>query len=155
MMEDALLKLKETLFEYCKKHVEDRIQRAQQVIQEMQRSANEETKSSVGDKYETGRAMIQLEIEKHSSQLAEALKQKQTLDSIPYKQRYSKAQPGAVVVTTQGNFFICISAGQVNVHDKTFLCVSQSSPIAAKLFMTIKGSSFIFNNKPYSVEEIY
>ena len=54
----------------------------QEAISGAQNSANEETKSSAGDKYETGRAMAQLEIEKNMTQLAEAKRLKQTLEQI-------------------------------------------------------------------------
>jgi hypothetical protein len=62
MTETAALKTK--LLTLCIKYVDDRISATQQAIQSAQASANEETKSSSGDKYETGRAMAQLEIEK-------------------------------------------------------------------------------------------
>ena len=63
-------------------YVHERIAATQEAIYTAQLSANEETKSSAGDKYETGRAMAQLEIEKNTAQLAEALKLKQMLKQI-------------------------------------------------------------------------
>jgi hypothetical protein len=54
--------------------VHQRIASAEEAIRMAQESANQEGKSSAGDKYETGRAMAQLEIEKASGQLAEANK---------------------------------------------------------------------------------
>ena len=47
-----------------------------------QEAANEEGKSSVGDKYETGRAMMQIERDKAAQQLDEALKLKNIIDQI-------------------------------------------------------------------------
>ncbi|HSY60679.1 MAG TPA: hypothetical protein VK796_02335, partial [Cytophaga sp.] len=63
---------KNTLYAYCTDYVTERITRLKTEIKKTQSSANEETKSSAGDKYETGRAMAQLEIEKNTKQLAEA-----------------------------------------------------------------------------------
>jgi sortase (surface protein transpeptidase) len=56
--------LKTRLHSLCVSYVGQRIETAQRAIAIAQASANEETKSSAGDKYETGRAMAQLEIEK-------------------------------------------------------------------------------------------
>ena len=81
-------------------------------------SANEETKSSAGDKYETTREMIQQEIEKHSSSLAEAVKQKQFLQQITTGKRYEKIQPGSLVITDKNNFYIAISAGALVFENK-------------------------------------
>jgi hypothetical protein len=68
--------IKIKLYQYCVEFIDKRIAGAREAIQIAQDSANEETKSSAGDKYETGRAMAQLEIEKNTTQLEEALKQK-------------------------------------------------------------------------------
>ena len=56
--------IKQTLYNFCVTYINQRMATAQQAIHTAQASANEETKSSAGDKYETGRAMMQLEIEK-------------------------------------------------------------------------------------------
>jgi len=63
-------------------YIDQRIDAAKKAIGEAQASANEETKSSAGDKYETGRAMMQLAIEQNSTQLAK----KYFLRSIPDRQ---------------------------------------------------------------------
>ena len=55
-----------------------------------QQAANEEGKSSAGDKYETGRAMMQIERDKAAQQLDEALKLKNIIDHIPWKQEVEK-----------------------------------------------------------------
>ncbi len=119
-----------------------------------QDSANEETKSSSGDKYETGRAMAQLEIEKSTEQLNEALKQKKILDSLQIKIQSEEVLPGSLAITSQGNFFIAISVGMVSVNGKNFGVVSAESPIGLKLLGQKKGSTFTFNNKSYRVDEV-
>lgn len=82
-------------------------------IEHAQLAANEETKSSAGDKYETGRAMMQLEIEKQSVQLAEAMKLKHVLSQINPEKTTETIQSGSLVFTDQGNFYISISAGKL------------------------------------------
>jgi len=66
--------VKKQLYSLCLAYIDERIQVANQAIQFAQDSANDETKSTAGDKYETGRAMAQLEIEKINAQLNESKK---------------------------------------------------------------------------------
>ena len=54
---------KDELYKKCVQIIENQILLAQQGIENAQQAANEETKSSAGDKYETTRAMMQIEIE--------------------------------------------------------------------------------------------
>ena len=69
--------VKHKLYQACLEFTDTQISTLKSAIKATQQSANEETKSTAGDKYETGRAMAQLEVEKFQSQLAEALKMKQ------------------------------------------------------------------------------
>ena len=64
--------IKQELYKLCQTYIQQRILTAKQAIEAAQQAANNETKSSSGDKYETGRAMMQLEIEKDSAQLSES-----------------------------------------------------------------------------------
>jgi hypothetical protein len=66
--------IKKQLFDFCKMFADNRVSRIRTVIVGLKESLDDETKSSAGDKYETGRAMLQLDIEKSSVQLAEAEK---------------------------------------------------------------------------------
>ena len=124
--------IKEQLFHQCYEYIDQRIGTAKAAIESAKASADEETKSSAGDKYETGRAMMQLEMEKHNAQLAEASKLRKMLDQIqPHIHKQSDSvQPGSAVDTDQGSFFIAISAGQLKAGDKVFFAISPATPIA-------------------------
>jgi hypothetical protein len=136
-------------------YIMQRIATAQQAIQIAQSSANEETKSSAGDKYETGRAMMQLEIEKNTVQLSEAQKLKQILDQISPEKETTNIQLGSLVLTNQGNFYIAISAGELHIDGENYFAIAPTSPIGLKLKGQSKGSSFIFNNKTYRITNVY
>src|SRR5687767_3921263 len=103
--------VKEKLYLLCMESVTKRIDSIRTSMALTQASASEETKSSAGDKYETGRAMAQLEVEKLGNQLEEALKAKSILEQIHPNTPRQTVQSGSLVLTTQGNFFISISAG--------------------------------------------
>ena len=145
---------KQQLYQLCVAYIEQRIDTAQEAIRIAQTSANDETKSSAGDKYETGRAMMQLEIEKNTVQLAEAIKLKQLLQQINPDKETTSVQLGSMVTTNQGNFYIAISAGQLTLKGKTYFAISASTPIGIKLMGQQKGAQFIFNNKTYTIEAI-
>ena len=119
-----------------------------------QESANEEGKSSAGDKYETGRAMAQLEIEKASSQLAEANKLKQALVQVPADALGPVVKPGSLVVTNQGRYFISIAAGSLTVDDKTWFAISAGSPLGAILVGKKEGDVVKMMGKEIVVEKV-
>ena len=136
-------------------YVHERIAATQEAIYTAQLSANEETKSSAGDKYETGRAMAQLEIEKNTAQLAEALKLKQMLKQISSDRETITAQAGSIVITNHGTFYIAISAGQFVIDKKTYFAISPASPIGQKLIGLRALDSFTLNTNEYKIIQVY
>ncbi len=146
--------LKSALHTLCLAYIEQRITTATQAIRSAQSSANEETKSSAGDKYETGRAMAQLEIEKNSTQLSEANKLKQILSQINPDKITETAQSGSLVSTTNENYYIAIAAGQFTLEGKIYFAISPSSPIAHKLLGLKTGDQFTFNNKIFVIAKV-
>jgi hypothetical protein len=146
--------VKQRLHALCLAYTEERIRAAQQAIQFAQASANEETKSSAGDKYETGRAMAQLEIEKNSAQLAEGLKLKQRLLQLDVTRITKTAQAGSLVVTSHGKFFIAVSAGKITLESENYFAVSPSSPIVQNLLGLKSGDQFRFNGKDFLVHSV-
>jgi hypothetical protein len=146
--------LKQQLYEGCLVYVEERLTSLTDSIKVIQQSANEETKSSAGDKYETGRAMAQLEIDKHRSQLAEALKMKQELLRIPVEDDTQFINPGSLVFTSRGNFYIAVNAGQHHVDDQIIFTVSVGSPIARKLIGLRVNDTFTLNHQEFTLLKI-
>lgn len=148
------LKIKIELFSLCKEYVEQKIEAAHEAIDNVQASANEETKSSSGDKYETGRSMMQLEIEKYSSQLNEGYKLNKVLSQIDYTKTYSKVVPGSLVITDKCNFFISISAGKLKIDENEYTAVSYSSPIGQALANKEVNDKVEFRDKIFRITEI-
>lgn len=142
---------KQVLFERCQQYVAQRIETAKTAMEAAQAAANEESKSSAGDKYETGRAMAQIERDRHAQQLAEALKLQQELARIDVGKTHSTAQPGSLVITSQGNFFIAISAGKITLDQTDYFAVSAASPIGARLNHAKPNDEVVFNGKPMQI----
>lgn len=146
--------LKEHIHKQCLAYIADRIQTAQQSIASAQETSHSETKSSAGDKYETTRAMMQIDIERHSKRLAEAQDLQQILLQINVQARQEIVGLGSLVHTNQGDFFIAIGIGQLKVIDKMYFVISPTAPIACLLMKKRVGDSFIFNQKNYVILEI-
>ena len=149
---DQLIKL--SLHAACQAYVQQRIDAAQQAMQAAQESANNETKSSAGDKYETGRAMAQEERNRNAVQLQEALKLQAELARIDPEKPCGTVRPGALVLTSLGQFYLSISAGKLLVEGKEYFAVSPAAPMAAALNGKRAGEEALFNGKKILIAEV-
>jgi len=146
--------LKKELYALCINYVKSRIATAKQAIDDAQQAANEETKSSAGDKYETGREMIQQVTDRSQMQLNEANKLLITLNQINTDAISELAGPGSLVITDNGKFYIAISAGTLILNGENYFAVSIASPIGSKLKGQKAGAKFSLNDKQYSIENV-
>ncbi len=120
----------------------DGIQREFDALQE---SLMSETKSSAGDKHETGRAMAQLEQEKLSRQLTETRKTLEGLQQIDPERSMDKIGFGSLVQTDRGYFFVSVGIGQVNVEETSVFCITAGSPLGQKLLQKSQGDTIQMN----------
>jgi hypothetical protein len=146
--------LKKELHQLCINYVRERMDTATQAINAAQQAANEETKSSAGDKYETGRAMAQQETDRNQAQLNEAHKLIVALNHINVGVVSKTALPGSLVITNNGKFYIAISAGTLLLNGEAYFAISPASPIGLILSGKKAGDEFSLNGKQYRVERI-
>jgi hypothetical protein len=139
------MNLKETLFKQCESFVNKRLQTIEEALSSNQKALQAETKSSAGDKHETGRAMLQLEMEKASQQLIGVDEMKITLAKIDIFKQHKIVHLGSIVETDHFNYFLSISAGKLTTHEKDYFAVSISSPIGKRLLGKKTGEQFTFN----------
>jgi transcription elongation GreA/GreB family factor len=149
---DPIIKAK--LLTTCYEYVEQRIETSRQAMKHAQDSANTEQKSSAGDKYETGRAMAQIERDKAAQQLDEALKLKSILHQISSDVRNDKVAQGSLVITNDHLFYLAISVGKVNIEGQNFLIIAPTSPIGQVLLNSKVGDQFTFNKNVHIIKEI-
>lgn len=147
--------IKEKLFEVCKADIDKRIKSIQEVLMSIEESRNNETKSSVGDKYETGRSMMQMEEQKSRQQLFQANQVQLELMKIDIKRKTDKVETGSLVETTSGNYFISVGMGKVRLDDILYYCISSRSPIGMKLMHKEKGDEIEFNGKKIRLSGIH
>lgn len=147
------LKIKESLYLQCLDFVDNRYNIIQNTINEIQESLTSETKSSAGDKHETGRAMLQLEREKAGNQLAEIQKVKENISKINISKSSELVGLGSVVFTNKSNYFLAISAGELKVDSNLFYAISPNTPIGQLLFGKKVGDEVVFKDTKFTITE--
>jgi transcription elongation GreA/GreB family factor len=145
---------KNKLLNQVKLMLDERMKISFDAMQAAQESANEEGKSSAGDKYETGRAMAQIERNRYAQQFEAARQERAFLDKIDEKLILNQVGLGALVDTSAGTFFVAVSVGLVNFEANQVMVISQQSPIGILLFGRKIGEKFIFRGKENIILEI-
>ena len=148
------MKLKEELYKQCVAFVTKKQNTIEATIASHQKSLESETKSSAGDKHETGRAMLQLEMEKASQQLIVAQQMKETLHKINLSESKTKVRLGSLVVTNNATYFMSISVGRLVVDTKEYFAISIASPIGKILLGQQVDSELVFNGNKILIKEI-
>ena len=138
---------KPALHAACQAFIAQRISAATLAMQAAQESANSETKSSAGDKYETGRAMAQEERNRNAAQLHQAKQLQAELARISPDAPCDTVRPGALIHTTLGWFYVAISAGKLVVAGQEYFAVSAVAPVAAALRGKQVGEEAVFNGQ--------
>ncbi len=150
-----MIETKQQLYNLCLDALNKRIEAAKTSMEDAQNSANEEGKSSMGDKYETARAMGQIVRDMNAKQLQEALKELSFLQKINPEKINTTIDVGCAVKTTTGNFYISISIGQLKIESETWFALSAGSPIAQALLNKKAGDSYTFRDKTEQILEVF
>jgi transcription elongation GreA/GreB family factor len=146
--------LKKALHQKCETFITKRFDTIQRTILDLQNSLVTETKSSAGDKHETGRAMLQLEREKAGQQLAIVENVKQILAKIDVTATAAQTRLGSVVYTNKANYYIAISAGVLKVENDEFYAVSAATPIAKCLLGKKAGDHITFAGQSFKILKV-
>lgn len=144
---------KEEILQILKNKLSTKIQTFENLIAETRASSND-TKSSMGDKYETGREMLQQEINNIQRQLNETLNQQNFLQKLS-TEACSKVQNGALVKTDKGLFYISASIGEIIFEDKKVMTISSESPLAKEMYGKKESESFAINKISQVIEKIW
>jgi len=153
--DSIMLSLKKELHRQCLDYAEKRINAAQLAIDEAQKASNDDTKSSAGDKYETGREMAQQETNRNLAQLTEGNKLKIALNRIGTNIINDRAETGSLIFTDNGNFYLAVGAGILTVNDERWFAVSPASPVGLQLKGLKAGDTFNLNNKFYLINKVF
>ena len=147
--------LKIALLAHCNAELNKRLEKVKKLISNLQDSLTTETKSTAGDKHETGRAMVQLEREKMGIQLAAIQKSIRTLSRVVLDTNSNKIHLGSVVYTSQANYFVAISIGEVSFEDVSYYAIGAQTPIGKLLLGREKDEVFEFNGQQIAITAVF
>lgn len=146
--------LKKELTEACRMYVDARIARFNATMKELEDALKPESRSCMGDKYETSRAMLHLEFEKISGQLEQFSNLRKTVSLIDQPSSLKNIGFGTVVKTTGANYFVSIPAGEIVADGEKFYAVGINSPVAQVLSGKKEGDEFTINGRSFTITQI-
>jgi hypothetical protein len=135
----------------CQAFIEQRIAAARTAMQAAQESSSSETKSSAGDKYETGREMANAERDRNAAHMQQAQQLQAELGRISPDAACDSVRPGALVTTSLGRFYIAVSAGKLIGEEPEVFAVSAAAPVAVALKGLRASQETVSNGKPLRV----
>ena len=146
---------KKSIIDRLNEIVLERINESVTEINSINDSKANETKSSAGDKYETGMAMLQMEEQKANVQLAKAKELQKTLSMIDPTEKQDSAELGSLVETLNGNYFISIGLGQIEIGGKSIFVLSIASPVGLQMKGKKAGDVFQFNGNSSEIVKVH
>ena len=138
---------KQQLNHHCLQLLNERIAELQTAVKSVQEARNNETKSSAGDKYETGRAMMQQEEDKLLARLDNTRQMRLQLSQIDPKKSTDQVDIGSLVETSARSYYLSVSLGKVILEGQTYFCVSMEAPLAQALRGKERGNHIVFNQR--------
>jgi transcription elongation GreA/GreB family factor len=141
---NTVLQLLEAKFQVLKKELSDILE-----------STANESKSTVGDKHETGRAMAQLEQEKLSNQLMELERVKGFLFQINPNVKCLKVVIGSLVETNLGWYYISSGLGAISQEGFQIFTMNIQAPLGKILSGKNEGEVVNWNGKELKILKIY
>lgn len=143
------LSLKEEVHNACIEKIQGQLEMLQHAISQAKEALSSESKSSAGDKHETGRAMAQLELEKLGGQFESARKLFQMAERLPYLQKENTIQSGSLVLTDNFVYYISIGLGRIQLkfEEREIYTISPASPLAQNILGLAKGDEYCLNGQ--------
>jgi len=133
---------------------ETKINGLQQQLNDLKESTANETKSTAGDKYETARAMLQIEQDNTRRQLQEALEPQSIFTTIDISINSDEIIRGSLVKTNKGYLFISVALGKILEEGTPIIALSPQSPLGKQLMGLRVNDTTTINNIAYTIEQI-
>ena len=148
------MQLKKAICSMLNEQLNVKITTATLSIASAKEARDSETKSTAGDKYETGREMMQFEMDKQSGQLHQLRLLQGELAKVSLKTIHKQAAFGSLLMTNQGNYFLSVSLGKVELEQEMYYALSLVSPLGKKLLGKAVGDSFVFQGKEFRIDQL-
>lgn len=134
--------------------VGSRLEAVRKSIEEAIESRDEETKNTMGDKYETGRVMVEMEMDKLQEQLDQLIKQKKVLSNLKSDTILDRVDFGSLVETNLGKYFVAVGLGMLNINNEKIYCISLASPVGQAIRDKKAGETVNFQGRDIKIVKI-
>lgn len=146
--------LKEKILQHHLMLLQDKIDVYRDMISGLADDAQNDAKSSAGDKHETALSMMHLEQEKLSAKLQEALHQKEILSKIDFAHQTTKISMGSLVKTNGLLLFISAALPKIAIEGNSVLALSPQSPLGSQLIGKETGATVEVNGSRFTIENV-
>ncbi len=145
---------KENLINTIASLLTDKLNDLSQHIKETKEARDSDTKSSAGDKFETSREMVQLELNNLENQAAKTAKLLNEINAISLMPNTSIAI-GSLVETNKGNYFIAVPFGKIVIEQDEYFIISLASPMGQLLNKKTTGDEIVFKSNEMKILDHY
>ena len=114
-------------------HLEERMEQGRKDYLLAKESRDSDTKSSAGDKFETGREMMQREMDKISASLDMLKGQLAQMKRIDIHENPMRVGLGSFIETDAENYYLSVGLGKLNCSGTPFYAISADSPLGELL----------------------
>ena len=122
----------------------------------LKESLGAESKSSAGDKHETGRAMIHLEQERVQETVGRLEHMRGVLvQRATQGKAIQRVSPGALVETTGPWVLVGVPLGKVQLPDALVLCVGVEAPLAQQWHGAQPGDQVVLGSQQLTIQAIH
>ncbi|MFN5620818.1 MAG: 3-oxoacyl-ACP synthase [Flavobacteriales bacterium] len=142
---------KQAIIQHCIQLLDAQIEDIRLQMRELITHAANDSKSTAGDKHETGRAMMQLEQAQLGKQLNETEMKRAQMQAIDAQVNHSLIREGSLVQTSTGYFLIAAPIGKVELEGESIFIITTVSPIGKMLVGKKSGDSISFNQKTMTI----
>lgn len=134
--------------------LQDKIDVYRDMISGLADDAQNDAKSSAGDKHETALSMMHLEQEKLSAKLQEAIHFKELLSKIDVSLESKKVILGSLVKANGLQLFISTALPKISIDGVSVLALSPQSPLGSQLIGKEVGAVVEVNGSKFTIEVI-
>jgi transcription elongation GreA/GreB family factor len=131
--------------------LQDKIDIYQDLINSLTEDAQNDAKSSAGDKHETTLSKLHIEQEKIANKLKEALEQQAVLSKLDITLISNNVILGSLVRTNHLTVLVCTALPKITVDNQPVFAISPQSPLGIQLMHKSVDSEFPVNNVTYKI----
>ena len=153
-MQNNEQEFKKNVIDAFKLVLQDKIDVYESLLDSLTADAQNDAKSSAGDKHETTLSKLHIEQEKIAIKLKEAYVQLQQINKIDASKKANQVVNGSLVVTNHVTVLIGTALPKITVNNQSVFAISSQSPLGVQLMGKTTRATFQVNQVTYTIEAI-